>query len=96
MAGDVRLESFAREDSAGFDLIRGLEIVAKRTIQDLVEDWPPRRPGKRPDVGFRHSVLRHGMLLVMYLLFKDDWVVRRGSALPCMPVSCLHVVGPGL
>lgn len=31
---------------------------------------------------FRHTVLLDGMLLVLGLLVKDDWIVRRGPALP--------------
>ena len=45
---------------------------------------------------FRHAVLLDGMILVLYFLVKDDGIVRRGPALPRMPVSSLHMDGPGV
>lgn len=44
---------------------------------------------------FRHAMLINRMLLVLDLLVKDDRFVRRGPALPRMPVSSLHVARPG-
>lgn len=44
---------------------------------------------------FRDAVFLDGMLLVLVILVKDDWIVRRDPALPCMPASSLHVAGPG-